>query len=908
MYRRMPPCVRRCEEHAWHLEWSQLWASLRTEVVNLNMFKLLWTPRFKHDLFRYWKRLCGCAEPPTNGVSKVKGIRSNITNFLPRTKRSAQRYDIVEEYSHATEDWLHKKGPPMADVAGLIVRINEFLWEFSDQEATIPTYMHPALDEHELHAINVSPRHTIGKHGTKVDTQLMSNPISSTSHYYYRRWLWVQFPWMALAKTERLESLLLQYDSDAEGSNVSGVGGPGSSPHGSPHGRSTHSAPTPGFTEKGYWATKKISRLSQTGDGHGGGGGGARAAPFLGKKEEKKGGRPTSGKAKSRRSGLGSPTPAGTPTKPKKGWWNNLKRGDIPFNTPTVRTKNHGTRFPSIEAMERDRPDRPLNIFGGGSALESDTRAQPKYAAIKKDVRPKDNAAKVREKRKLVQKMRQRHDRLQHQAQRREDALQVLLQQVDEWDEQEAFTETCIDAGEAMMKALEARLGRMNGALLEADRLCRFYENVLEVCEVAPAKDTHHLKKLEKRLTLSRLQCEDTISNLLASETECTHIMKVERPALEEELKKHRQMHRLIVQKLHSMREAQANEQQNERMREKKRKEISRAAMGDMGAREERRLKKLNMQQTLYEAQLKTSAEAHKKRVKEYQLAFRRIREATGIDDPARIYEKFMNRDIASESLTEQQEDFELRIQELKNEKAELQTELNSLQYGNNVVSSRVIRQIDDETFAAENWLKSARGKHRVLRQALKDIKGGVVHLATMLGLMKEQSTDAQAMLGHDADDSGKLLQVIHKCEEKLVHMAEKLPKPTDEADDVGSPSSRRGRPSSGRGRRGARPGSAKRPGSASSAKVGKDGKLVFPKSAVHVATREGFNKELNDTLRQRIPDEHIAGGEVNIVSQVKRQELKASSRKYVKAGKREEKREEKRAKRRGGHGKRHHR
>jgi hypothetical protein len=83
------------------------------------------------------------------------------------------------------------------------------------------------------------------------------------------------------------------------------------------------------------------------------------------------------------------------------------------------------------------------------------------------------------------------------------------------------------------------------------------------------------VRKLEKRLALSRLQCEDTVSNLLAAETECRHITRVERPALEAELAKHRTMHRLIVAKLHGMRESQAREQQDERLREKKRKDIS---------------------------------------------------------------------------------------------------------------------------------------------------------------------------------------------------------------------------------------------------------------------------------------------------------------------------------------------
>ena len=47
---------------------------------------------------------------------------------------------------------------------------------------------------------------------------------------------------------------------------------------------------------------------------------------------------------------------------------------------------------------------------------------------------------------------------------------------------------------EAVVGALEARLGRMNAALSEADRLCAFYGSILEVCELAPAKNTHHLK------------------------------------------------------------------------------------------------------------------------------------------------------------------------------------------------------------------------------------------------------------------------------------------------------------------------------------------------------------------------------------------------------------------------------
>ena len=58
-FAKQPVGERRAEELPWLLERLQNWTALKTVVLDLSMFELLWSDRLKDDLLRYWSVLSG---------------------------------------------------------------------------------------------------------------------------------------------------------------------------------------------------------------------------------------------------------------------------------------------------------------------------------------------------------------------------------------------------------------------------------------------------------------------------------------------------------------------------------------------------------------------------------------------------------------------------------------------------------------------------------------------------------------------------------------------------------------------------------------------------------------------------------------------------------------------------------
>ena len=93
----------------------------------------------------------------------------------------------------------------------------------------------------------------------------------------------------------------------------------------------------------------------------------------------------------------------------------------------------------------------------------------------------------------------------------------------------------------------------------------------------------------------------------------------------------------------------------------------------------------------------------------EYEAAFSRIKSATGISDPNMVFIKFINKDQVYASLEEQRQKYEEKIVALEKRADELNHTLISLQNANTFISSRHIREIDDQTFVSESRLHTEK-------------------------------------------------------------------------------------------------------------------------------------------------------------------------------------------------------
>lgn len=63
-------------------------------------------------------------------------------------------------------------------------------------------------------------------------------------------------------------------------------------------------------------------------------------------------------------------------------------------------------------------------------------------------------------------------------------------------------------------------------AIAEAARLQTFYKRVIEVCQRCPAKDSHHLARVEKALQASKLELADKKAHTRSVDFEYRHLQE----------------------------------------------------------------------------------------------------------------------------------------------------------------------------------------------------------------------------------------------------------------------------------------------------------------------------------------------------------------------------------------------
>ncbi len=108
--------LRKLEEETYHLFQCKAYFKLKEAVTNIENFLLLFNPRNKYDLCRYWQVL------EQNG------------------------FDPSSEYTNAIEGFDLRYRPTPEQTFMIILQISRFLQEFGDFETiNIPDYRHPPI-------------------------------------------------------------------------------------------------------------------------------------------------------------------------------------------------------------------------------------------------------------------------------------------------------------------------------------------------------------------------------------------------------------------------------------------------------------------------------------------------------------------------------------------------------------------------------------------------------------------------------------------------------------------------------------------------------------------------------------------------------------------------------------------
>jgi hypothetical protein len=230
----------------------------------------------------------------------------------------------------------------------------------------------------------------------------------------------------------------------------------------------------------------------------------------------------------------------------------------------------------------------------------------------------------------------------------------------------------------------------------------------------------------------------------------------------------------------------QAKIELNQRIekRERKRREAAVEAEGDSGqkgggeAEGEQALIKNYISQGFYTASADQEILSQREKVSIYENAFRRIKEATGIEDINEVISKFLTQDETASNLSIMIKDAQARIETLNEERAQVLARVEELRYSG--VGSLGSRRIVDEYDAklSEANAKCERLKKRYDRYTKLLVNGcsGIEHLVERLAVIKldekQLRMNALAAFGPPVTEIN-VLDALRLCEIKLTVILE---------------------------------------------------------------------------------------------------------------------------------------
>ena len=289
--------LRRCEELPWHLHVCQEWKALKTFLVELDTFKMMYRGNLKGELFEYWRLLTEgplwrpadpC--PESSSSEDVQELLQEEGHSPPAAilkeqavltaspgRKMLPPFDIVECYNQSVEQWKTNTASLSTQTLSDMLRlVGNFLAEFAEAvifRSPFPRYLRKPLDLALMEMVSVDKKEDEPlasklflrplppapsqkrKDGSNEDDtsdddddangedeelqddlehvddgeeleeeddgtdesdqarqrrfrrlEIMQSRAAlaamDSAYYYFKRWFWIQFPWMALANVD----------------------------------------------------------------------------------------------------------------------------------------------------------------------------------------------------------------------------------------------------------------------------------------------------------------------------------------------------------------------------------------------------------------------------------------------------------------------------------------------------------------------------------------------------------------------------------------------------------------------------------------------------------------------------------------------------------------------------------
>ncbi|OQR97490.1 hypothetical protein ACHHYP_11003 [Achlya hypogyna] len=790
-----PPTFRRVEELPWHLTFCRRWHALKEVLVNLPMFQLLFTANYKTELFSYWKTLS-----EGSVVSGAVAPTTEAAEMCADDKRKANivTFDVVREYNKSLDDWYHSARPSTKQLLPVLQTMTKFLFEYSVfSQMDLPTFNHPIFDLKELAS---SGFHFV----QQLPHSLAQQSLDPTVHhfYLYQRWIWIQFPWLALGyeidegdgKSPPIQASVSidtnnLTDDPLEPPTPLGATSPAPSATLVPSASTVVLPSNPLKRTASMPNIKKHPRRVSPSA--------VAISPFK-LKAIANASLPTipTSNAPSTLDIIGPNSPTHLMLKRKTSF---MGYKNAPTASFTVQLENTILEDSSLHsslgrALSQRSPAatnavRDVDFFADQMVAEGfglAAHAQD-YSKTEYDVKKSCNQQ-------VLLKLQQCHNYLKREATAKNTRLEKLRQTIRDRKHKHALSLQYIHEAEDALHEMTRRMDQVDATMKVVAKQEKTYVKLLKAAEIYPASDHHHLVHVKKEAKLLEMTLRDLRKELESLKYQHHHLCTNELPRLKLECSKNRRLHEAVLDRLVKTKDRmevdQAKIDELYHVRLGIIDNVKSNALQIKSAETLELEKKLNVQVTA-ETTASNKASIAKVALNQCQSMCRRIIAATGLSDMGTIHDKFTNREALNHSLDEQALLYEGRLKQIKMSQNELEAQMKGLEHIHKECADP--RVLEEEARDAESSLARIQRTHSTQLHCLNEIITGLTNIARLAGITRvsapkqglvpardlwppyqDKDMRAVTLSQFESVSPEAMCEIIRVCEERMMAIIDK--------------------------------------------------------------------------------------------------------------------------------------
>lgn len=332
-----------------------------------------------------------------------------------------------------------------------------------------------------------------------------------------------------------------------------------------------------------------------------------------------------------------------------------------------------------------------------------------------------------------VQKMQREYDQLKHENEKKNLHLKELEGKLNELNMDAKLPKTEDSPSMRHIRVLENRLDKAMIKYNEAQSIRRTYEVIVKRLKEDRIGFDNHLAAIERTLKSKERDYEELLllshDAYHAKEMAQAELHRFEQGVMEERNQRDKEVQekKVLVQsrvemnvRLENREKMLKKQQEMERQHERQQKEMQAVAESNAGAANDQ----LNEE---------------KQMLQNYEEAFNRIKEATGVSEVNGVIQKFLTQEDTRKNLTALTKENQAKIDKLTEERRKLRAQVDDLKFssGGTVGRRQQIDEFEKDLSEANEKFQRNQAKFERVAKMLIDMKSGIGHLSEKLVTIK---------------------------------------------------------------------------------------------------------------------------------------------------------------------------